>query len=50
MQVQVELISPPSTVNTQLVNGTLMNIADNPTDVQLPGAETQPMSGSPLLL
>jgi len=33
------------TVNTQLVNGTLMNIADNPTDVQLPGSyETQ--SGS----
>ena len=26
------------TVNTQLVNGTLMNIADNPTDVQLPGS------------
>ena len=26
------------TVNTQLVNGTLMNIADNPTNVQLPGA------------
>jgi len=34
------------TVNTQLVNGTLMNIADNPTDVQLPGSyETQPTSG-----
>ncbi|MDB9483766.1 AAA family ATPase, partial [Dolichospermum circinale CS-537/05] len=26
------------TVNTQLVNATLMNIADNPTDVQLPGS------------
>lgn len=26
------------TVNTQLVNGTLMNIADNPTNVQLPGS------------
>jgi ribulose bisphosphate carboxylase small subunit len=25
------------TVNTQLVHGTLMNIADNPTNVQLPG-------------
>jgi hypothetical protein len=26
------------TVNTQLVHGTLMNIADNPTNVQLPGS------------
>jgi ribulose bisphosphate carboxylase small subunit len=26
------------TVNTQLVNNTLMNIADNPTNVQLPGS------------
>jgi ribulose bisphosphate carboxylase small subunit len=26
------------TVNTQLVNATLMNIADNPTNVQLPGS------------
>ena len=26
------------TVNNQMVNATLMNIADNPTNVQLPGA------------
>ena len=33
------------TVNTQLVNGTLMNIADNPTNVQLPGSyDSQPSS------
>ncbi|AFY72666.1 ribulose bisphosphate carboxylase small subunit [Synechococcus sp. PCC 7502] len=39
------------TVNTQLVNGTLMNIADNPTDVQLPGSyETEPISRVPILL
>jgi hypothetical protein len=25
------------TVNNQMVNATLMNIADNPTNVQLPG-------------
>jgi hypothetical protein len=29
------------TVNTQLVNATLMNIADNPTNVQLPGSYDQ---------
>jgi ribulose bisphosphate carboxylase small subunit len=29
------------TVNTQLVNATLMNIADNPTNVQLPGSYNQ---------
>ncbi len=39
------------TVNTQLVNGTLMNIADNPTDVQLPGSyETEPIKRVPILL
>lgn len=39
------------TVNTQLVNGTLMNIADNPTDVQLPGSyETQPIHRVPILV
>ena len=39
------------TVNTQLVNGTLMNIADNPTDVQLPGSyETEPIRRIPILL
>jgi ribulose bisphosphate carboxylase small subunit len=39
------------TVNTQLVNGTLMNIADNPTDVQLPGSyETEPINRVPILL
>lgn len=27
------------TVNNQMVNATLMNIADNPTNVQLPGEE-----------
>jgi len=48
MQVQVELITVQYTVNTQLVNGTLMNIADNPTDVQLPGSyETQPINRVP---
>ncbi len=39
------------TVNTQLVNGTLMNIADNPTDVQLPGSyEVEPIKRVPILL
>ncbi len=39
------------TVNTQLVNGTLMNIADNPTDVQLPGSyETEPIHRVPILV
>ena len=39
------------TVNTQLVNGTLMNIADNPTDVQLPGSyETQPIQRVPIIV
>ncbi len=39
------------TVNTQLVNGTLMNIADNPTDVQLPGSyEVQPINRVPIIV
>ena len=39
------------TVNTQLVNGTLMNIADNPTDVQLPGSyETEPIQRIPIIV
>ena len=39
------------TVNTQLVNGTLMNIADNPTDVQLPGSyETEPIHRVPIIV
>lgn len=39
------------TVNTQLVNGTLMNIADNPRDVQLPGSyETQPIHRVPIIV
>lgn len=39
------------TVNTQLVNGTLMNIADNPTDVQLPGSyDTQPLHRVPIIV
>ncbi|NET32559.1 MAG: AAA family ATPase [Cyanothece sp. SIO1E1] len=39
------------TVNTQLVNGTLMNIADNPTDVQLPGSyETMPIHRVPIIV
>ena len=29
------------TVNNQMVNATLMNIADNPTNVQLPGVYKQ---------
>jgi ribulose bisphosphate carboxylase small subunit len=39
------------TVNTQLVNGTLMNIADNPTDVQLPGSyDTQSIHRVPIIV
>lgn len=39
------------TVNTQLVNGTLMNIADNPTDVQLPGSyDSTPLPRVPIII
>ncbi|MBE9180648.1 ribulose bisphosphate carboxylase small subunit [Oculatella sp. LEGE 06141] len=39
------------TVNTQLVNGTLMNIADNPTNVQLPGSyEIEPIQRVPIVV
>lgn len=39
------------TVNTQLVNGTLMNIADNPTNVQLPGSyDEKPIQRIPILV
>lgn len=39
------------TVNTQLVNGTLMNIADNPTNVQLPGSyDENPTRRVPILV
>ncbi|MBD2460782.1 ribulose bisphosphate carboxylase small subunit [Oscillatoria sp. FACHB-1407] len=39
------------TVNTQLVNATLMNIADNPTNVQLPGSyELEPNPRIPIIL
>ncbi|MEO8890307.1 MAG: ribulose bisphosphate carboxylase small subunit [Coleofasciculaceae cyanobacterium] len=39
------------TVNTQLVNGTLMNIADNPTDVQLPGSyDATPLPRIPIIV
>lgn len=39
------------TVNTQLVNGTLMNIADNPTNVQLPGSyDEKPIHRVPILV
>lgn len=39
------------TVNTQLVHGTLMNIADNPTDVQLPGSyDETPLNRVPILV
>lgn len=39
------------TVNTQLVNGTLMNIADNPTDVQLPGSyDATPLHRVPIIV
>ena len=38
------------TVNTQLVNATLMNIADNPTDVQLPGSyDSTPLHRVPII-
>jgi ribulose bisphosphate carboxylase small subunit len=39
------------TVNTQLVNATLMNIADNPTNVQLPGSyDQEPTQRIPIIL
>lgn len=39
------------TVNTQLVHGTLMNIADHPTDVQLPGSyDATPLHRVPIIL
>jgi ribulose bisphosphate carboxylase small subunit len=39
------------TVNTQLVNGTLMNIADKPTDVQLPGSyDATPLHRVPIIV
>jgi ribulose bisphosphate carboxylase small subunit len=39
------------TVNTQLVSGTLMNIADNPTNVQLPGSyEIEPIQRIPIIV
>jgi ribulose bisphosphate carboxylase small subunit len=39
------------TVNTQLVNATLMNIADNPTDVQLPGSyDSNPLRRVPVIV
>jgi ribulose bisphosphate carboxylase small subunit len=39
------------TVNTQLVHGTLMNIADRPTDVQLPGSyDATPLHRVPIIL
>lgn len=39
------------TVNTQNVNGTLMNIADNPTSVQLPGSyELDPNRRVPIIV
>lgn len=39
------------TVNTQLVNATLMNIADNPTDVQLPGSyDATPLHRVPVIV
>ncbi|MBW4649932.1 MAG: ribulose bisphosphate carboxylase small subunit [Kastovskya adunca ATA6-11-RM4] len=39
------------TVNTQLVNGTLMNIADNPTNVQLPGSyDSTPLPRVPIIV
>ncbi len=38
------------TVNTQLVNSTLMNIADNPTNVQLPGSyDDKPLKRTPII-
>lgn len=39
------------TVNTQLVNNTLMNIADNPTNVQLPGSyDETPIRRVPIIV
>lgn len=39
------------TINTQLVNGTLMNIADNPTNVQLPGSyDSSPIQRIPIIV
>ncbi|MEO0538530.1 MAG: ribulose bisphosphate carboxylase small subunit [Cyanobacteria bacterium P01_A01_bin.123] len=39
------------TVNTQLVNNTLMNIADNPTNVQLPGSyDDTPLQRIPIVV
>jgi ribulose bisphosphate carboxylase small subunit len=39
------------TVNTQLVNNTLMNIADNPTNVQLPGSyDETPLQRVPIVV
>lgn len=39
------------TVNTQLVAGTLMNIADNPTNVQLPGSyDSEPLQRIPIIV
>lgn len=39
------------TVNTQLVNATLMNIADNPTNVQLPGSyDETPLQRIPIIM
>jgi ribulose bisphosphate carboxylase small subunit len=39
------------TVNTQMVNATLMNIADNPTNVQLPGSyDDTPLHRVPIIV
>jgi ribulose bisphosphate carboxylase small subunit len=39
------------TVNTQLVNATLMNVADNPTNVQLPGSyDANPIHRVPIIV
>ncbi|NCJ07389.1 AAA family ATPase [Synechococcales cyanobacterium C] len=39
------------TVNTQLVNATLMNIADHPTNVQLPGSyDSEPLPRVPIIV
>ncbi len=39
------------TVNNQLVHGTLMNIADNPTNVQLPGSyDSTPLHRVPIIV
>jgi len=39
------------TVNTQMVNATLMNIADNPTNVQLPGSyDSTPLHRVPMIV